>query len=352
MKIRIIPCALLAFLAPYLFAEAIDKQVASVRLIKPQSVTVRQLKAILDPMEQRSKRPSSMEERRQILDSQINRILLEQAAERDKVYVSEAEVKTQLDEVKKNAGLQLRLGRPMTDAELKDYLARQGINYDDYIKEQKYAMLTLSYARSKNKSVFEGIAKPTEDEARDYYEENKKEFFWDDSIKIRWILIDTSRFTTKEQRDKAAARAADALKELSAGAKFEDVVKSYSDDEATKKDGGAIGRWLVRSDLQWRQGLGMDFSKKILSMKKGQISEVLSAAPGYAIIQVTDKIDARVLGFNDKIPIQPDKTVSAFLMTKLQEQRRSDAFTKAMKEIAETLRKEAEVKVFPENLSW
>jgi parvulin-like peptidyl-prolyl isomerase len=350
---RKIPLSIfLLALGASLFSEAIDKQVASVRLTKPQSVTVRQLRAILDPMEQKLRRPATKDERRQVLESQINRILIEQAAERDKVYVSEAELKAQLDDVKKKAGIQLNGGKPITDEELKTYVERQGISFDNYVKEQKYAMLTLSYARFKEKSTLQSIQSPTTEEARDYYDENKKEFFWDDSVMIRWILIDTTRFTTKDQRDKAAERARDALKELRSGAKFADVARKYSDDTLTRNEGGEIPRWFMRNDLKWRQSLGMEFSKKILSMKKGEISDVLTASPGYAIVQVTDRIDARILGFNDKIPVQPDKTVVALLKERLEDQRRNDAYTKALKEITENLRKEAEIKIFDNNLDW
>ena len=45
-------------------------------------------------MEAQAKRPLTLDERRQLLDTLVGNILILQAAERDKVVVSDAELKT------------------------------------------------------------------------------------------------------------------------------------------------------------------------------------------------------------------------------------------------------------------
>jgi peptidyl-prolyl cis-trans isomerase SurA len=350
MKRIFVFCLFLAAGAASLFAQAIDKPAATVRLTKPEAITVKQLRKLVDPLEDRTKRQLSKEERIQVLDNMINRDLLEQAAERDKVVVSDAELKARMNEMKKAAAAQL--GRDLSDADMLNIVKSQNMTWDDYVRGIKDSLLFLNYARFKNKGLFDSVAQPTDDDARDYYEQNKtKEFVWDDTVRLRWILIDTTRLASKDERDKASKRADDINKELRGGAKFEDLVTKYSDDTSSKYRGGDVG-WLVRGDEQRRQLLGSDFSDAIFALKKGETSGVVSCKVGFAIVQVTDRIDAKILGFEEKIPPLYQTMVKDFIKSKLLMQRQNDTFTKALTDIVAALRKQAEIKVFDENLSW
>jgi peptidyl-prolyl cis-trans isomerase SurA len=342
----------LCLASPLAFGQSIDKPVATVRLTKPQAVTQRQLRKVVEPFEERAKRTSSKEERKQVLDSLVNRALLEQAAERDKVYVSDAELKAKLDEVRKNTGAQVGAGRDLTEAELQNLVKNSGLPWEDYLKELRYSILTLNYVRTKKKGVLEGPFTVGEDEARSYYEANKvREFVSDDMVRLRWILIDTRTLTTKEERDKAANRAADIAQELRAGGKFEDLVAKYSDDTSTKYKGGDVG-YLARVDEQRKQLFGREFFDAVFALKKGETSGVISSNVGYHIVQVTDRVDAKLLAYDDKVPPLYQITVKDLVKRNLSLQKQNDAFTKALTDIVTSLRKEAEIKVFEDNLSW
>jgi parvulin-like peptidyl-prolyl isomerase len=336
---------------PALFGQAIDKPVATVRLTKPVAITVRQLRKVVDPFEDRAKRPATKEERRQVLDGLINRTLIEQAAERDKVYVSDVEVKAKLDEVRKSTGAQLGAGRDLTESELQTLVKNSGLAWDDYMKELRYSILTLNYVRFKKRGGIEDVGQPTDAEVRSYYDANKREFFSDDMVKLRQIFIDTRTLTTKEERDKASQRADDVVRELRGGAKFEDLVIKYSDDTSTKYKGGDTG-YLTRIDAQQRQLLGKDFFDAVFSLKKGETSGVITSSIGFHIVQVTDRIDAKLLGFDEKVPPQFQVTVKEFIRRNLVIQKQNEAFTKALTDIVTALRKEAEVKIFEDSLSW
>jgi foldase protein PrsA len=306
----------------------------------------------VDPFEDRAKRPATKEERRQVLDGLINRALIEQAADRDKVYVSDAEVKAKLDEVRKNTGVQLGAGRDLTESELQTLVKNSGLAWDDYMKELRYSILTLNYVRFKKRGVIEDVGQPTDAEVKAYYEANKvREFVTDDMVKLRQIFIDTRTLTTKEERDKASKRADDVIQELRAGAKFEDLVTKYSDDTSTKYKGGDVG-YLTRIDEQRRQLLGKDFFDAVFTLKKGETSGVLTSTIGFHIVQVTDRIDAKLLGFDDKVPPLYQITVKEIIRRNLAVQKQNEAFTKALQDIVAALRKEAEVKVFEDSLSW
>jgi parvulin-like peptidyl-prolyl isomerase len=243
-------------------------------------------------------------------------------------------------------------GRDLTESELQTLVKNSGLAWDDYMKELRYSILTLNYVRFKKRGVIEDVGQPTDAEVKAYYEANKvREFVTDDMVKLRQIFIDTRTLTTKEERDKASKRADDVIQELRAGAKFEDLVTKYSDDTSTKYKGGDVG-YLTRIDEQRRQLLGKDFFDAVFTLKKGETSGVLTSTIGFHIVQVTDRIDAKLLGFDDKVPPLYQITVKEIIRRNLAVQKQNEAFTKALQDIVAALRKEAEVKVFEDSLSW
>jgi parvulin-like peptidyl-prolyl isomerase len=335
-----------------LFAQAIDKPLATVRLTKTQAITVKQLRRLVDPVESRTKIALTKEQRLDALNNLISRALIEQAAERDKISISDGDFKTRLDALRNAYGMQLGLGRDLTEQELQAALKNQGYVWDDWLKDQRYLLLAVKYARFKNQPVFDAIKQPTDEEARAYYDANKtKEFVSTDMVHIRWIVVDTRALTSKEERDKAAKQADEVLKEFKAGAKFEDLVVKYSDDSASKYRGGDVS-WVLRTNEQSRQYLGDAFMNTVFSMKKGDTSGVISTNQGYIIVQVIDRIDAKILGFEEMIPPLNQGTVKDAIKVSLYNQKMNDTLNKVVTDLAQALRKDAEIKVFEENLTW
>ena len=90
------------------------------------------------------------------------------------------------------------------------------------------------------------LGKPvTDQDIQDFYDSNKSSFFMDDMVTIRHIFIDTHLLTTKDDRDKAAKRADDILKELKAGA----VIRGPGDEVLGRHQVQVQGR-DVRHALQ------------------------------------------------------------------------------------------------------
>ncbi len=335
-----------------LFAQVIDKQVATVRLTKAESITVREVRKTVDPLEQRANRALTKDERMQVLEGFIARKLIEQAAERDKVYVSDAEMKTEVERQRKVLGGQVQAGRELTDAELQNLVVSSGTTWDEYLKALKYSQLTYKYASFKNPGAFSKIPQPTDADAKAYYDANKTKYFvWDDTIRMKWILIDTRNLTSKDERDKAAKRADDVYKEFKSGAKFDDLVARFSDDTSSKYKGGEMG-WLQRNDATQQKLLGTAFFDAVFALKKGETSGIVQTNVGFAIVQVTDRIDAKILGLEDKIPPNYTEVVKDRVKALLLQNRQTEAYTKTLTDIIADLKKQAEIKVFEDNLSW
>ncbi len=348
-KTIVVPALLLAVTAAIAGAQSLDKPAATVKLTRSEVVTVSQLQRQIAPLEAQAKRALTADERKQVLDGLIARILIQQAAERDKVVVSDAELSAKLDEYRKAQSQALNLGRDLTDAEFQNLVKQSGANYDDWLKNFKYNLLLNDYALFKNRDLATRVVGVTDQDIQDAYDSNKSAYFVDDIVTLRHIFVDTRQLTTKDDRDKALQRAQDILKELKAGAQFSDLVMKYSDDTASKYNGGIFGS-LMRSDAQHRQLYGAAFFDAVFKLKKGETSGVLQSNLGYHIVQVTDRFDARLLGLDDKIPPANKNTVREVIKSSLTVQRQTDAITAALNAIVADLRKQADIKIFTENI--
>ncbi len=350
MRKLVLLAALAVLVASMGWAQVLDRPAATVRLIKTQSITVSQLQKVVAPLEAQARRPLTKDERKQVLDQLIGTALIEQAGDRDKIVVSDAEFNERLDELKKTWGTPA-YGRPFTDQELQNYVRNTGMSWDDFQKQVRDNLLMIDYVRAKDRGALDNV-KPVKDaDIQDFYESHKRDFFVDDMVILRHIFIDTRQLVSKEDKDKARKRAEDILKELKAGASFGDLVMKYSEDTLSKYKGGDIGPF-VRSDPQRLQIFGKDFMDEIFKLKQGETSGVIASNLGYHIVQVVTRMDARLLTLDDKVPPQFQTTLREFIRGNLTIQRQNEALGSALNGIVATLKKQAEVKVYDDNLSW
>jgi parvulin-like peptidyl-prolyl isomerase len=348
---RIILCAVMVCaLVPLLSAQVLDKPAATFRLTKTESITVSLLQKSEAEFEAQLNRPLTLDERKQLLDNLINTRLLLQAAARDNVVVSEVEMKAALADYQNRMG-QARFGRGLSDAELQDALRANHMTYEAYQNQIRDQQTQIDYIRKLKPAAFDIPRTASDQDIQDYYDANKSNFFMNDMVTLKHIFVDTRQLTSKEDRDKAAKHADDILQELKGGASFSDLVMKYSEDNKSKYNGGLFNTFF-RNDAQNRQFLGAAFFDSVFKLKKGDTSGVLQSNLGFHIVQVTDKLDARLLTLSDKIPPQNQMTVKEAINATLVNQRQADSYKSALADIIAELKKQAEIKVFDDNLNW
>ena len=351
MKRIILVAVMSCALVPLIAAQVLDKPAATVRLTKTESITVSVFQKSSTAMEAQARRSLTTDERKQLLDALVGNILILQAAARDNVVVSEAELKNAVGEYQKQMGQMASLGRAMTDAELQQYVKNNGMTYDAFQKQIRDQQTVLDYVRKKKPAVFEVSRTASDQEIQDFYDANKSNFFVNDMVTARHIFVDTRQLTSKDDRDKAARHADDILKELKGGAAFNDLVMKYSEDNKSKYSGGLLNTFF-RNDTQARQILGAAFFDALFKLKKGETSGVLQSNAGFHIVQVTEKVDARLLSLTDKVPPVNTMTVKEAINASIVTQRQADAYKAGLSDIVAELKKQAEIKVFDDNINW
>lgn len=126
------------------------------------------------------------------------------------------------------------------------------------------------------------VEAPTEAEVQARYRAEAKRFTLPERVRLRQILVES----------REAAEAAKA--ELARGEPFAEVARRHSQDPSAPY-GGLQGE-LAYDDLP------EEFADVIFALKPGEVSDVVEAAYGFHIFQVTDRFPGRVVPFAEAEP--------------------------------------------------
>jgi peptidyl-prolyl cis-trans isomerase D len=173
------------------------------------------------------------------------------------------------------------------DAELKAYYDRNKANYNNSIPEKRKIKYVLI-----DTAKIKGDAQVSQQDLQAYYDQHRDEFRAPEQVNVRQILIKTplpgsDGKVDQKGVDGARRKADDALKQLKAGAKFEDLAKKYSEDPSSK-NGGSVG-WIKRGGFPVQE-----VDKAAFSLAKGGVSDVINAGYAFVILKIDDKQDAHL----------------------------------------------------------
>jgi peptidyl-prolyl cis-trans isomerase D len=174
-----------------------------------------------------------------------------------------------------------------SDLELKAFYDRNKASYNNSIPEKrkiKYVLIDTAKLQSQ--------AQVSQQELQAYYDQHRDEYRVPEQVNVRQILIKTplpgpDGKVDQKGIDEARKKADEALKQLKAGAKFEDLAKKYSEDPSGKS-GGSIG-WIKRGGFPVPE-----VDKAAFSLPKGGTSDVINAGYAFVILRVEDKQDAHL----------------------------------------------------------
>jgi peptidyl-prolyl cis-trans isomerase D len=173
------------------------------------------------------------------------------------------------------------------DPELKAFYDRNKATYNNSIPEKRKIKYVLI-----DTAKLQGEAQVSQQDVQGYYDQHRDEFRVPEQVNVRQILIKTplpgpDGKVDQKGVDDARKKAEDALKQLKAGAKFEDLAKKYSEDPSGK-DGGSVG-WIKRGGFPVPE-----VDKAAFSLAKGGTSDVINAGYAFVILRVEDKQDAHL----------------------------------------------------------
>jgi len=126
---------------------------------------------------------------------------------------------------------------------------------------------------------------------RQVYSSAGDRFRTGERVRVRHILLKTTEKSADDIK-KIEAKANDLLKQIKGGADFAKLATENSDDPGSKDKGGEYG-WMAKGQTV------PAFEASAFSLKKDEISNPIKTEYGYHIIQVLDREDPKVQGFDD-----------------------------------------------------
>ncbi len=250
-----------------------------------------------------------------VLRGLIDRELLLQKG-KDLDITAAAELIKKLDEMRK----QMKLAS-MDD--LEKAAEAQGISFEDFKQNMRTEIITQRVIQRE----VGGRINVGKDEEQKFYEQHKSDMERPEAVKLSEILVSTEPAGDDPQKLAAAeAKANDLLKQIRAGASFEDIAKKQSQG-LSAAEGGELGYFE-------RGKLAKQLEDVTFAMKKDQVSDVIRTKQGFVILKVTDHQSAGIPSFAE---IEP-RLQEAVYMQKLQP---------ALREYLTKLREDAFIDVRP-----
>jgi parvulin-like peptidyl-prolyl isomerase len=202
--------------------------------------------------------PDFAQLRNAIVRSLVEQTEFEIAAEELEVEVSDADVEKRLKELKEQF---FEGDQEKYEAEL----AKQGLTDAQVRTDVRTRLLS--------ERIFEEVTqdvKVTDEEIQAYYDENKTQFETPASRDVRHILV------------KQKARADDLYNQLRQGGDFAALAKRYSQDPASKAEGGKFTA---------QQGATVpEFDKTAFELETGELSRPVKTQFGWHIIEATSAV--------------------------------------------------------------
>ena len=235
------------------------------------------------------------EQQKDVLRGLIDRQLLLQKG-KDLDISGETEVVKRLDDLRK----QMKLA---TMEDLEKAAEAQGVSFEDFKQNMKNEIIT--------QQVIQHEVAPhinvTEADVQQFYNEHKADLGHPERVRLSEILVSTEQAGTDQTKlDADKAKAEDILKQIRAGASFEDLAKKDSQDPSAAQ-GGDLGYFE-------RGKLAKQLEDLTFGMKKDQVSDVIQTKQGFVILKLTEHEMAGVPPLKDVEP----KLQEAVYMQKLQ----------------------------------
>jgi peptidyl-prolyl cis-trans isomerase C len=215
---------------------------------------------------------------KRLVDDFVNRTLMRQESENQKIEVSEPEINRIIEGMKKSLP--------------------EGMSFENALKTKGMALNKL-HDDIKNRLIAEKLmqknvkleAEPSKKAIQQYYSAHKKDYETPEMVHARHILIKVNQKDDEKMIAAKKARAETLRQKLLDGADFAKIARENSDCPS-KEMGGELGAFP-------RGKMMKTFENAAFSQKINEIGPVVETTFGYHIIKVTEHNDARLKSFDD-----------------------------------------------------
>jgi peptidyl-prolyl cis-trans isomerase SurA len=217
--------------------------------------------------------------RRAALDHLVEKKLVDQKIKELGIKVTDEELRQAVEDVKKQNNMASQ------DVLIKA-LASQGLTFELYRSQLQEQIEKLKLVSVEVRAKIQ----VGETEMREYYEANRLKYSEEETFRASHIFFKTSEKAPAEDIKRTMNTALMVLAEAKGGKDFAELAKSYSEDPAARKDGGALGTFK-KGDMM------PELETAILSMKTGDVSELVYTTSGFHIVKLEERTSGKMKPF-------------------------------------------------------
>ena len=329
------------------FAQTDLQPAAIVNLTRTEPITVRQLRSEVQRLETSRGRALTQAERLQVLDLMINERLALQAAERDRIIVTENEVNQQMQQLR--AGLAQQLGRQATDAEFAQAVMNEsGLDVPTFRENLRRQIIVQKYLMLKKGDLINSARAPTEQEIMAEYDLLRTQLIRPETI--RFSMIQVPYGPDAASRARARELANRLFQEIgSSPSKFDEVAARSVAPNSGYQAGDA--GFLPRNQ-EARSVVGQAFMDVAFTLRQGEVSRLIEGIQGFQIIKITENYSVSSLQLDDIFQLGTRVTVREYIGQALLSQRQQAILAQASQELVTELRAGRSFQIFETNLNW
>jgi len=364
MKRYLVLFLMMSLTALTAFAQIDLQPVAIVRLTRSEPITVRQLRAQLETLAWQELTPrlrraptaeevtrtalsSTVEQRRQVLDIMINERLALQAAERDRVTITDNELNQHIQQMRSQ--MAETIGRMPTEEEFAAAIRSEtGQEFPVFRETIRRQAIVQRYMMTQKEPLFRNIPEPTDTEIVSFFNLARANFVRPETVRFSMILVPFG--PNAASRASATALAARLDQEIAATpARFDEAVMRAQVPNSGYQagDGGFLPR-----NLEAQQMTGPLFMDTAFSLGQGQVSRLIEGLRAYHIIKITETHPHAALGLDDILDLSSRMTVRQVIWRTLFEQRQQEVMAQATQELITELRSGNPFQIMENNLNW
>lgn len=240
-----------------------------------------EIKGILGRFQEQGRKPSEAEMaslRESVLEKMIKLELLSQESKKSGIAVNSTDIDNELKGYKKGFADDKAFAKALGEAGITEAELRKQIG-------KNLAIQKLIDTK------FKGKAQVTEQDAKDFYNNNQDKFAQPEMVHARHILITAKETEPKADKDRKRAKLVQIKKQLKDGADFAELAKQFSDCPS-KERGGDLG-FFPRGQMV------KPFDQAVFKMMPGDISDIVETEFGYHLIKLEEKKPAKTVSFDE-----------------------------------------------------
>ena len=337
-----------------LHAAPVDGPAAMVNLIRTEIITKGQLRKRVDETEEvrvQARLSIPPQSDSQVLDAMIAEILIEQAAERDGINVSESEISAALNNQRKGVESQLRQSGQLSSSEslseerFRELMEQQTrMSWNEIRASIRKQLLQQKYVMQTQSDVINDVRPPSEKQIQERYSKIATRLVNPEIVRFSQIFLSTLN-KSGDQLDEVREKAEEINTKLRQGADFSSLVSEYTDDARSRYSGGDFG-FLARDDARAEAYFGQEFFDRIFDLETNQVSDVLRSNIGFHIVKITEHRDPKILSLNDPLSPTNTMTVREYISRMIISEEQQKTLHAAYGRVISTLRGEADIQVF------